>query len=552
MKRLISLLLLMTVVFVGCKKDDPVVAEYIVTFDSQGGSSITALKVAEGQKVTKPADPTKEKATFSGWYKESACTNVWNFDSDLVTQNVTLYAKWIGSDQKTYTVMFETNGGSDIEPAIVVEGEKVLRPADPSKRDYVFDNWYKNSDLSTLYDFTIPVTQNMTLYAKWTTSTFKLVDFEPGSDFESNGIVWDEATRTLDITKATAGSVLKFNAIGASSLETNIEHEYDTYASSIGGENTLKNILVVGSSVSGKIALKVNVPAQTIKVPLNVQATVRSFDNDKEFDVITIKSRPDYAGTGINPVLMVNHTTKKEFYWAPVNVAATKIPVLVPASGDITETCGHLFQWGRKYGFNATADASVTARDTTGVRALGFPVQTSLADMSKWDSKFIYRSASAPNSQGNWLLINGAGKDNPTANEMQEGAWYQKLWNSGTEDKPVRTNADPCPAGWRVPTAEEWKAIGAGNNDIVKEWDSANKLLTIAGAESGQKLILPAAGYRNGSTGASSSQSIYGYYWASSVPSGSVDASNVYFSSATLNAASSNRANGFSVRCVQE
>ncbi|WP_459189898.1 hypothetical protein ACGE0T_07445 [Parabacteroides sp. APC149_11_2_Y6] len=63
--------------------------------------------------------------------------------------------------------------------------------------------------------------------------------------------------------------------------------------------------------------------------------------------------------------------------------------------------------------------------------------------------------------------------------------------------------------------------------------------------------FLPAAGNRNNSTGASNNQSIYGYYWASSVPSGSVNASNVNFNSATLNATSSNRANGFSVRCVQ-
>ncbi|MDR2127394.1 MAG: InlB B-repeat-containing protein, partial [Prevotellaceae bacterium] len=38
--------------------------------------------------------PTKSGFTFVGWYKESGCTNVWNFSVDVVNSNVTLFAKW--------------------------------------------------------------------------------------------------------------------------------------------------------------------------------------------------------------------------------------------------------------------------------------------------------------------------------------------------------------------------------------------------------------------------------------------------------------------------
>ena len=68
-----------------------------VTFDVQGhGTAPDAQSVTPNGKVTKPDDPSAapEHYRFDGWYKESACTNAWNFSSDEVTANTTLYAKW--------------------------------------------------------------------------------------------------------------------------------------------------------------------------------------------------------------------------------------------------------------------------------------------------------------------------------------------------------------------------------------------------------------------------------------------------------------------------
>ncbi len=634
MKRTLLLLLLLTVAFSSCKKDDPVIVEYTVSFESNGGSGLSPVKVPEGGKVTKPGDPIKEGETFLGWYKETAFTTVWDFEKDVVTQNLSLYARWAKPEQQVYTVSFETNGGSEVAPLRVVEGDKLLKPSDPVKTDcsflgwyadaaltdawpfaagvvkadmtlyarwsepgemvykvsfdtdggseievvsvkeneklmqpanpakvgYEFEGWFTDPERLTAYDFEAPVTADITLYGKWTKAVLALVDFETGTDFETNGILWDEATRTLDITNATAGSVLKFNTKGVTAVETSATAFFNKNASSIGGEKSLSNILKVGSLVDGKIALKVNIPVQTLKVPLDIVLGIQSFDSESESETITITSRPDYNGTGIQPVMMKT-TDDKLVFWAPVNAEATKIPEsLADASDssnpkDITESCGKLFQWGRKFGFAATNDASTTDTDKFDGKTdpLGFPKgQGALAEMSKWDGKFIMSSSSAPNTQSNWLLFNEDGSDNPAGSAMEADVWYQKLWNKGTEDAPVKTEYDPCPKGWRVPTFSEWQAIGAGNTAVTKEWDGTNKLLSIAGAESGQKLILPAAGYRGYSSGASSSQGSYGSYWSSSVPSGSVYARYVGFSSATLDTGASYRANGFSVRCVQE
>jgi uncharacterized repeat protein (TIGR02543 family) len=74
--------------------DTAVPTNHTVTFDSDGGSSVTAQAVANGDKVVKPADPTKSGFTFEGWYKEPALTNLWDFGTDTVTSDITLYAKW--------------------------------------------------------------------------------------------------------------------------------------------------------------------------------------------------------------------------------------------------------------------------------------------------------------------------------------------------------------------------------------------------------------------------------------------------------------------------
>ncbi|MGN0514644.1 MAG: InlB B-repeat-containing protein [Lachnospiraceae bacterium] len=83
-------------------------------------------------------------------------------------------------EPEIYTVTFETNGGSSIESQAVEEGNTVLKPADPTKEGYTFDGWYSDEALSTIYDFGTPVTEDITLYAKWdeVRATIYTVTFE--------------------------------------------------------------------------------------------------------------------------------------------------------------------------------------------------------------------------------------------------------------------------------------------------------------------------------------------------------------------------------------
>ena len=161
----------------------PEVPTYTVTFDSDGGSAVAAQTVAEGGKVTKPADPTKVKHAFDGWYDEN--DSKWNF-STPITEDITLYAKWV---EKDYTVNFESEGGSAVAPQYVDGGERLKKPADPTKSGHTFGGWYRDTVFEkvedNVYTFTVD-TENLfndvyawsfdtevvmgdfTLHAKWT------------------------------------------------------------------------------------------------------------------------------------------------------------------------------------------------------------------------------------------------------------------------------------------------------------------------------------------------------------------------------------------------
>lgn len=107
---------------------------YKVIFDVQGhGDAPAALeRVKEGETIGKPADPTAEGFVFDGWYKEAACITAWNFDTDTVEDDLTLYAKWskeIVSLTKADIFLTEndfTYNGTELKPEAIVRVSDVV------------------------------------------------------------------------------------------------------------------------------------------------------------------------------------------------------------------------------------------------------------------------------------------------------------------------------------------------------------------------------------------------------------------------------------------
>lgn len=171
-KYLIKSLLLLIMLFMMVSCREPIeksltLNKYTVNFDSMGGSSVSSAEVIENLLATEPTAPTKTNYTFGGWYKEDTLTNKWDFTTDKVTGNITLYAKWL------CTVTFDSDGGSTVSPITVESGNLIVKPSDPTKlynpsEYYWFGGWYKEPTLINKWDFTTDeVTNNITLYAKW-------------------------------------------------------------------------------------------------------------------------------------------------------------------------------------------------------------------------------------------------------------------------------------------------------------------------------------------------------------------------------------------------
>lgn len=74
-----------------------VTTTYTVTFNSQGGSAVASQRVDRNDTVDEPRDPSRSGYEFTGWYTDSACTKLYDFDTK-VTKSFTLYAGWDKAD----------------------------------------------------------------------------------------------------------------------------------------------------------------------------------------------------------------------------------------------------------------------------------------------------------------------------------------------------------------------------------------------------------------------------------------------------------------------
>ena len=155
---------------VGCSKKTE---KYTVTFDSDGGTEIASVQVEKGKKITKPEDPSKEHYVFGGWYLEDT---EWVFESDTVTKNTALTAKWT---PEVYSVTLKNYDGTVLATENVSYGSLPQYSATPEKPSdaqytYAFSKWVdeagNDASLSN-------IDKNVTLTATFTSTlrSYKII-----------------------------------------------------------------------------------------------------------------------------------------------------------------------------------------------------------------------------------------------------------------------------------------------------------------------------------------------------------------------------------------
>ncbi len=119
----------------------PVVENYMVTFDSKGGSAVEKQVAGSDFKVAKPTDPTKNGYKFGGWFKDEGCTEAFNFETEVVPEaGLTLYAKWDELDLTTIADFASQNPTSAVTTDYYRLSGEVVGMKDDNKNIYIQDS----------------------------------------------------------------------------------------------------------------------------------------------------------------------------------------------------------------------------------------------------------------------------------------------------------------------------------------------------------------------------------------------------------------------------
>ena len=143
---------------------------FTIRFNTNGGTSVKSIKIKKGEAITLPDSPTKEGYIFDGWYLDSSCVEALE-EGYLVKKSITLYAKWKEATKpvEDYQVIFYVDGEVYFQ-ATLKSGAVLTLPKTPTKKGYVFDGWYFDSDFLQAVNDNYVIIGNVSIYAKWKTA----------------------------------------------------------------------------------------------------------------------------------------------------------------------------------------------------------------------------------------------------------------------------------------------------------------------------------------------------------------------------------------------
>ena len=259
---------------------------FLVTFNSQGGSAIPAdYYTANVPMDILPTPPTRPGYIFTGWYQDAAGTQPWNFETDVVTGNMTLYAQWREATE-LYTVTFDVIGNGTLTAEVndveitsgdeVLEGNVVTFTATPNDGHRVRE-WTVNGDVvinNTSNRLTLQVEENVVV-----TVEFRELDvFTVTFDVIGNGTLTAEVN---DVEITSGDGVLEGRTVIFTAIPDN-DHRVKEW------------------TVNGDVVTNNSTNTFSFRISANTEVTVEF--EEKPSYTVTFDSR---GGTSVDPVVVI-------------------------------------------------------------------------------------------------------------------------------------------------------------------------------------------------------------------------------------------------------
>ncbi len=147
--------------------------KYTIIFQIIDDQILTKLQVEEGKRIPSLVDPEKKGYRFEGWYLEAKCDTLWDFEKNLVTEDLILYGKWV---KTIFTITYQTNG---IGACPSITGTELPNPLpEMNESGYRFEGWYYDSNFTTKAKENDGITKDTILYAKWQKLSFYTIQFK--------------------------------------------------------------------------------------------------------------------------------------------------------------------------------------------------------------------------------------------------------------------------------------------------------------------------------------------------------------------------------------
>jgi uncharacterized repeat protein (TIGR02543 family) len=138
----------------------------IITFDSEGGSSVSGWEGYYGSTITLPTAPTFTGFTFDGWFVAPSGGTALTSPYTL-TASVTLYAQWTPNSGYAL-ITFDSQGGSEVDSVGGAQSSTIALPAAPTLAGSTFDGWFLAPSSGTAITSPYALTSSLILYAQWT------------------------------------------------------------------------------------------------------------------------------------------------------------------------------------------------------------------------------------------------------------------------------------------------------------------------------------------------------------------------------------------------